>query len=252
MTLIKPARPKAMLEAGSAIMIILIAIVLFAALSYTVSQMLRTGNPDDITAEKTKLYTAEIMDTARQFKSAVQNAMIGNNCDDSQISFANNFVSGYEHSPASPDDCQIFHGSEGTASYRAPPADWLDSSQSAETGYGQWHFTGEACVFESGTSDDNCSATGGNADSDLIAIMPWINRQLCVEINDRLGVENTDGDPPKASGSLFPPIDQFTGSYSENYALQSSASGAEALTATPAGCFENNGGYHFYQVLVAR
>lgn len=245
-------------EAGNVIWFVLIAVVLFAALSFTVAQMLRSGSPEDISAEKTKLYAAEILDTARQFRGAVQNAIIGNNCDESQISFANNTVPGYEHSPASPALCQIFHGSEGTASYRPPPQDWLDTAQSARDGYAEWFFIGEGCVHESGSSDDNCSNSASGTDSDLIAVVPWIKRQICVELNDKLGIENPEGDPPQAGGEiLFAPITKFTGSYTENYAIQSDSSDAQILTATPTGCFEGGGtptagSYHFYQVLVAR
>ncbi len=90
--------------------------------------------------------------------------------------------------------------------------------------------------------------------------MVRMNKQICIQINDNFGVTNPGGNPPQASGSqnLSGYAIKFTGSYAQDYSVQSGGSVDNTiLTATPAACFEGGGSppvdtFHFYQVLLAR
>ena len=72
-------------EKGSVIFIILIAIILFAALGYAVSNMMR--GPSNIGNETAGIYASEILTYAQSVREAVHMMRISNGCDDSQISF---------------------------------------------------------------------------------------------------------------------------------------------------------------------
>ncbi len=148
-------------ERGSVLVLIFVAIALFAALSFAIGQMLRTNSPEDISAEKATLFAAELTNYALQMREATQNARITSNCDETQISFANAIVSGFEHTPAAPEDCQIFHQSKGYIQYLTPPEDWLDTEQSGQATYRQWLFSGRGCIDQMGSSDDDCHTTNG-------------------------------------------------------------------------------------------
>lgn len=245
-------------EGGNVMFLIFIGIMLFAGLSYSVTQIMRSGTGSDISDEKARLYAAELLDTARQFKQAIKNAAISDDCEDVEISFANPTITGYEHTPAASEACQIFHGSFGTATYRTPATDWLDETRAALTGYGHWLFTGEGCVHNLGTGGTDCASANGTTDSELIAVMPYVHKRVCTEVNKLLGITNPGDEPPQsATPALNTAMTKFTGSYGQNFAIQSNVSDTEILNAAPAGCFEGAGApipdtYHFYQVLIVR
>jgi hypothetical protein len=243
---------------GKVLFIILIAIVLFGALSFVVAAMMRDGDSSSLSREKSELMAAEILDRAQQFHLAVQEARAGHGCAAEDISFANNSLNGYEHTPASAIECQIFHASKDDFDYTMPAEDWLDNTRRSETRFGEWFFTGDTCVYEVGTGGTACATANEANDSELVAVLPWVKRDICIAINHALGLAGPTDSPPQASGRIWiSAMNPFTGSFSQGGSIQSGTSGASVLTGTMAGCFEGDtnppsGSYHFYQVLIAR
>lgn len=245
-------------EEGNVVFLLFLAVGLFAALGFTVTDMMRGGAAEQITDEKTRLHAAELLEVARQIKQSVQQAKLGFGCSDNTISFENPYVSGYEHTPQVDSGCIIF-GENGGANYKLVPGDWLDPAQESRTRYREWYFTGGSCVIDIGTGSADCATANGTNDSDLILVAPWLKQGVCVELNAQLGIENPGGRPPVASSSNAWPLamTQFKGTYSADGIIDSSGSNVAILTGAPAGCFEGNTvppteTYHFYQVLIAR
>jgi len=114
-------------QSGNVLFYILIAVVLFGALGFAVSGMMRGGSGGGIGKEKASLYAAEILTYAKQIDDTVKNMQILNDCADEEISFENSTVSGYEHSPVARDECKAFHPDGGGMTYRAE-AEWFDDS----------------------------------------------------------------------------------------------------------------------------
>ena len=83
-----------MKEKGSALFIILIAVVLFAALAYAVSQMMRGGNPNTINIEQSRLAGNEILAYAQSMRQGAQNIKISNGCNHMDSSVENSPVPG--------------------------------------------------------------------------------------------------------------------------------------------------------------
>ncbi len=244
-------------QSGSALFIVLIAVALFGALSFAVSTMMRDESGLKLVDEKAGLYANEILDYGRAVREAVQNIRISNGCSDTDISFQNSSVTGYTNGTNTA--CQIFHANGGGLNYIGPTTDSLDPSQSAKTGYSQWYFLGESCVNDVGTGTQGCWNANGASDSDLVAALPWIKKDVCIEINDRLGITNPSGEPPQANGRTWNnAMPKFTGVYTQGgHAIQSEQSNVEILKGKTAGCFEGEtfpqtGTYSFYQVLIAR
>lgn len=220
---------------GSALFIILIAVVLFGALSYAVANMMRSDAGDDLSDEKAKLYANEIMDYARSMREAVQHLRISNGCSDTDVSFKNDSASGYGSSTNT--DCQVFHPDGGGMSWTEPnPA--IDSNG--------WLINAVHCYNEIGTTG---SCTSSNADLTLDLL--FVPKNVCIALNDFLGVSNPSGNPPTAnygavSGS------KFVGSYSGSHVTISGQ-----MKDKPSGCYQDSvgtwsGNYFFYQVLIAR
>jgi len=238
----KAENKKSHSQQGSAFFYILLAVILFATLAYTVSRGMRGSATDSMTERQAELAASDILNIVQTYTRAVDK-MRNRGCSENDISFTNNIVSGYAHSPVSVDTCQIFHPNGGKISYQAPLSDWLDNGQSAQTNYGTWFFTGTGQPNNVGTSPA------------LLLILPYMKRSLCLEINDVLGIENNVTDPPQDDSNAYA-ITPFTGSFSGNNLIYD-LTGAQALDGQSSGCFEGGGtppseSYHFYSVLIER
>lgn len=228
-------------QRGSALFIILIAVMLFAALSYAVSNMMRGGNEGLITEEKSNLYADEILEYARQIGQSIHGLRISNDCTDTEISFENAALAGYTHTPAAPDACQVFNVSGGGMSYL--PA------TSVINGGLDWIFTGENDGANVGTQ---CNADGC---ADLIVILPDIKLTVCQAINKKLGIATAASYLTQEDDSFS--VTKFQGAYNYTARIEDSAGLAE-LDGKMQGCLEgknapqSTGKYYFYQVLIPR
>lgn len=229
-------------QKGSALFIILIAVALFAALSYVVSNMMRSGSSGtNLNEERAEIYASEILDYARNIRQTLQDLKISNGCSNADISFENTIVSGYANGTNT--DCQIFHANGGGLSYVVPPEQWIASINPAPTLYQEHYFTAGVVGQDIGTSDN-----------DLVYYTPYISRDICIALNDLLGIDNPGGEPPVEAGNGWPASNfKFTGDLTTG-GTQLQRGGAMS------GCFEGNnaattppsGTYSFYQVLIAR
>ncbi|MGB0719547.1 MAG: hypothetical protein ACPGRX_03685 [Bdellovibrionales bacterium] len=206
-------------ERGSALFLILIGVALFAALSYVVGGMLRSGDTSALTGEKAKLHASEIMDYGRAVRQAVQELRI-NGCADTDISFENPVESGYTN--GSNTACQVFHSAGGGFNW-VRPSDALNDGSA-------WLFTA-----------DNALADIGTSAADLIMILPELPSKICDEINEMSGITATGTD-----GAID--FTKFTGSYTATQDI--AFADGKAM-----GCLNHNSSgdhYFFYQVLIAR
>jgi len=208
-------------QRGNVLFLILIAVALFAALGFTVSDILRSGNLTTIAGEQARVYAGEIMDYGRNMRQAVQNVRISNRCRDTEISFENTVESGYVNGTNT--ECQIFDPDGGAMNWVSPANGINDGSE--------WIFTGSNIADETGTTS-----------ADLIMILRNINSTVCSQINVNSGIPSTGSDP----GIDFT---KFTGSFSTANTLNFS-------DGQLFGCLNHdNGGTDepfFYQVLIAR
>ncbi len=241
-------------ESGNAIFYIFIAVAMLGALSFAVTQSSRSSL-QSLTEDRARLFSSEIADYGNVLATATMQ-LRSRNIRDTQISFENNFVSGYNHAPVQPSANKIFSVDGGGVLYKEPPLEWLDTTQSGQPNYRDWIFSGTANVFGVGTT-----ASGQVSTTELAAFLPYIRQEICLEINDRLGVPNPGGNPPQdiqdaESWNAIPANTKFTGAYEVGFWLGDDATGHE-LQSKRAGCFEGNGTppagtYAFYQVLIGR
>ena len=135
-----------------------------------------------------------------------------------------------------------------------PPGDWLDRSFAAQAEHGNAFFDGTTCVPNVGTGDASC---GGDAtdNEELTMFVPFINRTVCLTINELANVDNPGGEPPELDDCAW--ATKFTGSFAEGVALTGGT--ADALSGHSAGCVRVTAScagmgdsHHYFQVLVAR
>ena len=209
---------------------ILIAVALFGALSYTVAQMIRTGDPNSIGNQQASIYADEVLAMARQFREAVQTVRISNGCVDEDISFENSVVAGYTNGTNT--RCQIFNASGGGLSFIAPSADVSSSN---------WTFS------------PNSILDIGSSEAELIVVLPLnlTAMKICAALNDKLSVANVADAPPVENFSFGT---LFTGNYAGGTGAGAIIGNQSAnFVGKPSGCAQDStGAPHFYQTLIAR
>lgn len=241
-------------DQGSVLFYILIAVVLFAALSYAVANMMRGGG-GNINKETAALYAAEIMNYSKSLKDALQYVRISNDCDETEISFDNPVLTGYTHTPVTRDECKIFHPDGGGMGYGRVPTEWLDESESAGANYGEWFFSGENAVAGVGTSIPSTgTCTSGTTCIDLIAFVPYLDQTICSAINEQLNLDGAISPIYQQDNGPTRMDDKFTGTFST---LDLDIDGAP-YNGRLAGCTQKDSSgtgadaYFFYQVLLER
>ena len=242
-----PARPHAGHQSGSALFYIFIAIALFGALSFAVANIMRSGSskPNN---EARILEATDIIQYGDALKRGIH-AMRIRSVDDTQISFESPQLAGYSpHASCSTDSCRVFRPAGGGVTYMPPAESWMDIAGSGAL-YKTWFFPAGVCVEGAGAGGSGC-ASDGDDNEDLVAILPWVKHDVCVQINTQLGVANVAGEPPQASAGAWPSGNtKFTGTFSQDSVI--------ARGGAMAGCLRGNGtppstSYFYYKVLLAR
>lgn len=220
---------------GSALFLILIAVVLFAALTYAITQSNR-GNANNFSREAASLEANRILSYGNDMRYAV-NKLLLKGCSDTEITIN-------DSNPA----CNIYGANGGGVAIlrlydlmtpASVSATFTYMRNNVEFGSG-WMF-GRMSILNVGT--DGASANN----SELMWIMPYIKKETCIRLNERVGVTNPSGNPPiswiDAGGG-------WNGTYVATTVINTlQLQGKETY------CMESNstsGLYWFVQVLIAR
>ncbi|MCB9988514.1 MAG: hypothetical protein H6868_04160 [Rhodospirillales bacterium] len=228
-------------ESGNVLFLILIAVALFAALSYAVTQSTRTGGGSGDN-ETSLISSAQLTQYPAGLRTAVVRMIIGGT-DVQNIEF--NVPSDFNNctgAPTSYNNC-VFHPSGGGATYSLAPREMMASGSP-----GTWVFNTENQINLLGTTN----AGGPQVDTaDMIAFLPNITQTLCTRINAELGLPST---PP--TESLIDLSTQMTNGVDIcNGACNGDTIGLDVteLDGQPFGCFQQPAGtYHYFHVLVER
>lgn len=225
-------------ERGNVFVIILVGVALFAALAFTISRSMRSTTTTQMTERELLLAASEIIEYAQKIGRAVDRVR-RKGCSETQISFENDIAGGYTPGAAPPPKCEVFSNAGGGISWQSP-------AQGVNNG-SEWVITG----------GNRIKNIGDDAIRDLIIVLPYVDKDLCDTINERLGV----------SLSTMPPVDtvnsdittQFTGTFGSGSPVIGGTGGAgtpnfENISTV---CYEGDntpasGTYHFYHVLLAR
>lgn len=224
-------------EQGNVLFLILIAVALFAALSYAVTQSTRSGG-GDASRETTLVNSSTITQYPASIKTAIVRMIVSNGVTVDQLSF--DAPSAYGSFTTTQQAQNVFHPSGGGASYQLAPA-----SVMANSAPGTWLFNAANQVYNIG------SDTAAPAGNDIIAILPGVTQAICERIHAQLGL----GAVPTETGIIVAASSNKTVS---NLAIPSSAqiigvasAGGSVLNGQPQGCFQQSG-YNYYHVLVER
>lgn len=233
-------------ERGNVLFLILIAVVLFAALSYAVTQSSRTGG-GDAGRETNLISSAEISQYPAAVKTAIVR-MIINGTTYEQLKF--NPPSAFSGLGANLSQ-GVFHPSGGASVFQNAQPDAMVSGTP-----GVWYFNPNFEVENIGTT-----SAGSPDGNEFIAFLPGLKKAICSRINEELGLPY---------GSSIPVTNITLVSLQVNYDdtasdtipnetkiigdTASSGASSAPLSGQPFGCFETAtaGTYAYYQVLSER
>ena len=230
-------------QRGIAIGPILFIVAILAVLASAIAAGSGSFN-SDTSAVKAKAQATAILGYAHEVKFAVDR-VLGKGCTDTQISFENPIVSGYEN-PNAPSDksCHVFDVSGGGIIWKEPP---LNAS-----GYGHYFYAANHGLV--GTS----SPTGGiNPTQDLVLFLPNLPKDICEYINKTISSNSQIITLNNSITFGFINEARFIGIYWYGYTILNNLefSACVQLAHTRYGAnaspTEETGHYHFYKVLIA-
>lgn len=234
-------------ERGNVLFLILIAVALFAALSYAVTSSSRSGG-GDAGSESALVKTAAVTQYPASVRTTLIRMIVSKNISASQMAFNKPPYTNLDDD-AGDVDAGVFHPSGGGAIYSPANADIMVDGQP-----GEWFFNGTLGIEDIGI----------DANSDIIAFLPGVKQAICEKINSELGLvapptvdADLDGiytvDMADSDGDATTAI-PATG-YASTAADMIAVATTNTLAGVPYGCFINGGTpaeYVYYHVLVER
>lgn len=246
-------------QRGNVLFLILIAVALFAALSYAVTQSSRSGG--DASRETNILNAAQLTQYPVTVRTAVLR-MIIDGYQDTQIAFTKP-----TNTAAVSEPLLVFNPIGGGAIYQDAPSEVM-----ADGNPGEWFFNMNFEIRDLGRTQT--SAAAGN---ELIGFLPGVQENVCTRINQEAGIlsdprqanpittadlsgggsaDTTDYDFDIDDPSTDIPAGEIilsTSAYAGTTGVAAYA--ANIIDGKPFGCFQNanaSGEFVFYTVLLER
>lgn len=224
-------------QAGNALFLILIAVALFAALSYAVTNSGRGGGGID--REQAALQASELEQSISQIRTAIQRLELINGCSDTQISLhydsnGNSILDTdgsdtyYNPNSAGNFGCYVFHPDGGGLTF-----------PSITFATGGTPFNGSNRI--AGIGRDEADA----ASAELVIFYQGVPLGVCEAINANRDIPS----PPPVSDRWLSP--QFAGTYGTSYRI---AGPSDAFSGKDVGCMNINdsGTYIIYASVIER
>ncbi len=227
-------------EDGNVLFLILIAVALFAALSYAVTSSSRSSG-GDASGETNKISSAQITQYPASVNTAILR-MIINGVSIDEIRF--NRPGEYDDLPTP--EFGVFHPTGGAATYIQAPKDSMEDGQP-----GDWVFNAEMEV-----PDIELEGADGN---DVIAFLVGLKKSICAKINEEHGLGNTIPVLSADRSSDYTQRMYHDGTtdydFPEGTDMNDIDDGSGSFDGKPFGCFQNGGAdgdYVYYHVIVER
>lgn len=237
-------------EKGNVLFLILIAVALFAALSYVVTQSTRSGG-GSTEREKNILSSAQMTQYPTALRTSIIRMVLGG------VSVESIRFNDPSNAGSISTNQLVFHPNGGGAGFQDAPADLSASGNTPLA----WVYNANFDVPGIGIDE-----AGGN---DIIAFLPGVSQGVCKQVNEQLGItpqagcDVSSGVPQIATGVTSTLLDaQMMGApHSPAYVFPTGdqpdleCQGGVAFARQASGCFYDNSApkrYVFYSVLLER
>lgn len=218
-------------ERGNVFVVILLAIALFAALSFTVSRSMQTDTSTNLMGQELQLAAGDILTYVQKLERGM-NRLRNRGISENDISLIHPSTGTlYEHGTPRPDNHKLFHPSGGGVVWQEPQTGVNDGSP--------WFFTGSTCIPNLGFGAAGCDSDS-TSNEELLAVLRNLDQDVCTRLNSELGIAGI----PTDSGGGFSTT-AFVGTFSDGTEITLSATYRQV-------CFEDSGAYHFYSAILER
>ncbi|MGM0422068.1 MAG: hypothetical protein ACQEQL_03110 [Pseudomonadota bacterium] len=216
---------------GNALFLILIAVFLFAALSYAVTQSGRGGG--NINKEQLSLEASRLIQYAASVENAIMRIRTVGGHKKNEISFAG---PGSSNPNCTVDTCRVFNDSVFGVPYIPPDEAWLIP----DNGDSRWGEYRNMMTELDGIGTDN--------EPNVFLIINFMSEEMCKAVNQLVNMNTTGSTPPQATNGINT-HGWYTGSTAAGNELTDSGG---ILAGNSTGCFFSSGGgeYVFYHVVL--
>ena len=167
-------------ESGNVLFLILVAVVLFAALTYAVTQS-RWGNNEE-SVEKNLISKAQITQYPADISTSIVRMMLNHDVTIDQLDFnpptAFDIPNTAYVDPHGKRIRAVFHADGGGITWQQAPAVVMDDGQP-----GQWYYNANFSIPNIGNT--SVMDASGN---DLIAFLPGVRQDVCEKIDESVGL----------------------------------------------------------------
>ncbi len=199
-------------ETGSAIIWILIAVGLFAALGFAFNSSSRTST-SALTDAEAGAYAKQIIAYGNEVKSAVKRLQL-RGCKDTEISFANDVYKAVNGTIFYPDGHNTNSPTNGRCDIYKQTGGGLNPALITLEAIAEWPGIGggnsKPGIARNGRAE--MPGVGQANQEELLFFVPYINKNVCLKINDILNVTNPSGDAPKSTNTIV----QYHGVFTDN------------------------------------
>ena len=207
-------------QRGIAIGPILAVVAILAVLASAIAAGSGSFN-GDTSAVKLKAQATAILGYVDEVQIGVSRVL--SRCPDTQISLANSVDSGYAENPLAPTDksCHVFDVNGGGILFKEPHPD-VDLTGVPEVIRHYFIHTRSQIIGFGKYIPDVQADNSGN---ELIIMLPGITRELCLKINDIVGVKMESGDVPTYSTNYAHKVWNYWSVQSNGYGMACGHSG---------------------------
>lgn len=228
-------------QKGNVLFLILIAVALFAALSYAVTSSTRNSG-GDITKEKTALAIGGIEDLASHLSMTLMRKRISENIQEYEMNYEDKFSNSAHNYACVTLACDLFNAAGGGVSNGfSLPAEFVGTA-----GYGGKFWFRNLSVKSLGDSNQR----------DFFLLFPDVSKDFCIAYNNHAGVTNPGGIPPIDDHIDNSHYVDYTSTISSQVVLTDAPVHGETAGSPVEGkanfCVYNILSYHLYAALLIR
>ncbi len=225
-------------QSGNILFLILIAVALFAALSYAVTTSTRSGSVN-AGQEQAALNAAQLIQYGGVIRQTMIRLAIMNGCTDTSFNFVGGGLGG--NNPIAPADktCNLFDKAGGNLPIptKFSPEMFRPLSDTSvggtDIGYKLPWFGGNYNIQDTPT-----------AASDLYMTVGDLSKDVCIAINNKMGITNPGNLPPALGLNMQTSVWGFSGVYG--------SVGSFGFARVDQGCGLSVANYTYYMVLLSR
>lgn len=231
------------MDCGNVLFVVLIAVALFAALTYAITSSSRFSE-NNTSQEDNRIIATQLIQYAANVESGLQHMKISKSCTYDKFDFDKPSSATFNTGNVS---CKVFHPSGGGIPFSFPDPKMKANTTTGFCATPNYNFTGV----------NEFKDVGENGRDDWAMTLPCITKELCLQINDYFEVTNPAGDAPEFAQAFWYLNPTFYNYKPQDVGLPQIVTLGDETAGKSDFCFKTSmapytGMYHYFHILYAR